>query len=104
MGKITAIVLAGLILLATVVASGAAVCIGAPVKAAAGSTSPFLVFALAAGHSLSNTSRSGGVAAPNAIVPTRRQCSHACERSKSASPEMFGKGMLRKVDSCRPAC
>jgi 6,7-dimethyl-8-ribityllumazine synthase len=103
MGKIIAIVLAGVILLDTTGASGAAVCIGAPVKTAAGSTSQFLVFALAAGHSLSNTSRSGAVAVPNAIIPTRQQCSHACERSKGASPEMFGKGMLRGVDSYRPA-
>ena len=70
---------------------------------AAGSTSPFLVLALAAGHSLSNTSQSGGVAAPNAKILTPQPCSHACERSKDASPEMFGKAMLR-FDSCRPAC
>ena len=97
MGKM-AYVLAGVLLITP--AAGSAVGMETAVQSVADSTSPPIVLALAAGHSISIISRS----VPNARIRAPQQCSRPCGRLKSASPEAFGNGMLRKVDSCRPEC
>jgi hypothetical protein len=104
MDKIMSSVLAGAILIASAAASALAAGTDAAVQSAANSSSPRVVLALAAGHSLSNISRSSAVVVPNAKIRIPQQCMRACGRPKSASPEVFDKGMLRKVDACRPEC
>ena len=104
MGKMALIVLAGVLLIGPGAGSASAVGRESAVQSVADPTSPPVVLALAAGHSISIISRSGAVAVPNARIRAPQQCSRPCGRLKTASPEAFGNGMLRKVDSCRPEC
>jgi hypothetical protein len=101
MGKMTLTVLAGVLLITPAAVSASTAGMEAATQSVVDSTSPPVVLALAAGHSI--IVNTGGAEVPNPKIHTP-QCWRPCGHLKSASPEVFAKGMLRKVDSCRRQC